>query len=175
MQREFSLYNIETREIGPTGIVWGNKEDIPEGWAVYYGAEVDRDAHIMGPDDTPIPRSTPRPLDETEFGAAVNRERQRRIEAGKVIAGVKVTGSDKDILNLTNLALGAQLRMAMGDDTLTVFRDGDNVDHELSPAQVIGLWQAASTHVSALYAASWMLKEIDPQPADPTDDAHWPA
>lgn len=105
---------------------------------------------------------------------AINAERTRRIIAGKVTDGIRVTGRDEDARNLTNLALGAQLRLAAGDtETLTTFRDGDNVDHELTPPQIMSLWQQSSEYVSALYAASWALKALDPIPADFADDSHW--
>lgn len=106
---------------------------------------------------------------------SINAERQRRILEGKVIDGVQVTGSDEDARNLTSLALGAQLRLAAGDnETLTTFRDGDNVDHQLTPAQLLSLWQQSAAYVSELYAASWTLKAMEPIPSNFADDEHWP-
>lgn len=111
---------------------------------------------------------------------AVNAERARRIIEGTALAlpgGVTVfaTGRDEDFRNLTNLAMAAQLRIAGNDTTTpTVFRDGNNDDHSLTPPQVLALWQAASAHVSAIYAASWAIKAMDPMPDDVTDDVHWP-
>jgi hypothetical protein len=106
----------------------------------------------------------------------INDERDRRIVAGKTINGVYVTGRDVDARNLTNLALAAQLRISQGDvSTLTTFRDGNNVDHELTPPQVLGLWQASATYVSDLYAASWALKAENPIPADYSSDVRWPS
>lgn len=108
--------------------------------------------------------------------AAVNAERQRRIVAGVVIDGVRVTGRDEDARNLTNLALAAQVRVAGGDTaTLTVYRDGDNIDHALTPPQMLALWQHSAAYVSSLYAASWAIKAMDPVPADVTADVLWPA
>jgi hypothetical protein len=116
----------------------------------------------------------PPPPDPT--GADVNAERNRRIVAGKTINGVAVTGRDEDARNLTNLALAAQLRIGSGDTTTTTtFRDGNNVDHDLTPAEMLALWQGSAAYVSALYAASWAIKAMDPLPADITDDALWPA
>lgn len=106
----------------------------------------------------------------------VNRERQRRIIAGTVIDGVHVTGRDEDARNLTNLALAAQLRIAAGDTTTpTVYRDGGNIDHELTPPQMLALWQQSAAYVSALYAASWAIKAMEPLPPDVTADELWPA
>lgn len=108
--------------------------------------------------------------------AAVNAERQRRIVAGAVIGGVRVTGRDEDARNLTNLALAAQLRIAGGDATTpTTYRDGDNVDHDLTPPQMLALWQQSASYVSALYAASWAIKAMDTLPEDVTADELWPA
>jgi phage tail sheath gpL-like len=108
--------------------------------------------------------------------AAVNAERDRRIVAGKTINGVAVTGRDEDARNLTNLALVAQVRIASGDTaTLTTFRDGNNTDHDLTPAEMLALWQGSAAYVSALYAASWVIKALDPIPADYDADARWPA
>lgn len=107
--------------------------------------------------------------------AAVNAERQRRIVAGAVIGGVRVTGRDEDARNLTNLALAAQLRIAGGDATTpTTYRDGDNVDHDLTPPQMLALWQQSAAYVSALYAASWAIKAMEPVPEDVTADELWP-
>lgn len=107
---------------------------------------------------------------------AINAERARRIEAGKIIDGIYVTGRDEDARNLTNLALAAQVRIAAGDmTTLTTLRDGNNINHDLTPPQMLSLWQKSAEYVSALYEASWIIKAMDPMPEDITDDALWPA
>lgn len=109
-------------------------------------------------------------------GDDVNRERNRRIIACTSINGIVVTGRDEDARNLTNLAFSAQLRLATGDTiTTTTFRDGNNVDHDLTPPQIITLWQASAAHVSALYQASWSIKAMDPIPADFRDNQYWAA
>lgn len=108
--------------------------------------------------------------------AEINAERTRRVRLGKVINGVYVTSRDEDARNLTNLALGAQLRIAGEDSTaLTTYRDGDNVDHELTPPQLLSLWQQSAEYVSALYVASWTIMAMNPLPADVTADALWPS
>lgn len=104
----------------------------------------------------------------------INAERARRIAAGTVIGNVYVTGRDEDARNLMALALAAQMRLASGDDeTVTIFRDGDNVDHELTPSQVLHLWQESAAFVSHLYAKSWEIKELDPLPDDITENELW--
>lgn len=127
---------------------------------------------IIGGAYTPPPEPAPKAPDS----ASVNTERDRRIVAGKTINGVAVTGRDEDARNLTNLALAAQLRIASGDTTTTTtFRDGENIDHDLTPPEMLALWQASAAYVSALYAASWVIKAMKPIPADFDADARWPA
>ena len=105
----------------------------------------------------------------------VNAERQRRIVAGRVLNGIRVTGRDVDARNLMSLALIAQMRIASGDTTTpTTFRDGDNLDHDLTPLQILTMWQESAAFVSALYQASWDIKAMDPIPADYTADQYWP-
>jgi hypothetical protein len=110
-----------------------------------------------------------------ELQAEINRERDRRIAAGVTLNGISVTGSDKDRANLSDLAFAAQLRIASGDaTTVTVFRDGDNIDHSLTPAELLTLWQQSAAYVSNLYAASWALKALDPIPQDISNPLYWP-
>lgn len=105
----------------------------------------------------------------------VNAERQRRITAGRLINGVRVTGRDEDARNLMSLALIAQMRIAAADTTTaTTYRDGDNVDHTLTPPQIVSMWQESAAYVSALYQASWDIKAMDPIPADFAADQYWP-
>jgi hypothetical protein len=105
----------------------------------------------------------------------VNAERQSRIVVGRVINGVRVTGRDTDARNLMSLALIAQMRIAAGDTTTpTTFRDGDNVDHALTPPQILTMWQESAAFVSAIYQASWDIKAMDPIPADYAADHYWP-
>jgi hypothetical protein len=111
----------------------------------------------------------------------VNAERERRIAAGATVtvtgAGdIPVQGRDVDVRNLQGLGLGALARVSAGDTTtITTFRDADNVDHALTPPQVLELVQRAAGVVEAIFTASWTIKAMDPLPADITDDALWPA
>lgn len=66
--------------------------------------------------------------------------------------------------------------MASGDTTTTTFfRDGNNVDHELTPKQIVNLFLQSSGFVSDVYAASWALKALDPIPADFADESNLPS
>lgn len=106
----------------------------------------------------------------------VNAERERRILKGETFDGVYVTGDDTNRSNLSGLAFGASLRISQGDTTtITVFRDGNNVDHELTPPALLSVWSQAANHVSMLYEKSWALKAMEPIPADYQSDAYWSA
>lgn len=110
----------------------------------------------------------------------VNSERLRRREAGTVVQvtgtnGIRLQGRDEDLANLQGLAFAAQLRLAQGDTThQTKFRDMDNVDHTLVPAQVLEMWSLGSTWVSQVYEVSWDLKDANPIPLDYADEKYWP-
>lgn len=111
----------------------------------------------------------------------VNIERRRRLEAGVDITladGVTVIplqGRDEDMRNLHGLCTAAQLRIAAGDTTHeTTFRDRDNNDNLLTPPQIVDLWSQGAAWVSAVYQASWAIKDAEPIPSDYTDDSRWP-
>ncbi len=105
--------------------------------------------------------------------AAINAERNRRIEAGTIIGDVYVTGRAEDARKLVSLALIAQMRIAAGVETITIFRDGDNTDHELTPIQILNLWQQSAAYVSHLYAKSWEIKALETLPEDITENSLW--
>lgn len=89
---------------------------------------------------------------------------------------VHVDGRDKDSRNVQGLVTAAQLRISAGDTTtVTTFRDGNNVMHDLTPLQVIELWQKSAAYVSAVYAASWAIKDDEGAiSAHFRNDARWP-
>lgn len=92
-----------------------------------------------------------------------------------VTEAVYVQGRDKDTRNVQGLVTAASLRLGAGDTTtLTPFRDGNNITHQLVPAQVIEMWQKSAAYVSAVYAASWAIKD-GTIAADFHSDARWPA
>lgn len=170
----YTKWRLSDGEIIESGV--SQNPNAGDGEAIHIGAEFSPETHYFDPvAGDPIERASPRPMSDVELQVEINRERTRRIEAGKVIDGVMVTGRDQDRANLSDLAFGAQLRMMAGDNsTVTLFRDGNNVDHELTPPQIISLWQQSAAYVSALYAASWALKAMQPIPQDFQNDAYWP-
>jgi hypothetical protein len=111
----------------------------------------------------------------------VTAHAEKLIEAGVTISitglaePVYVQGRDKDSRNVQGLVTAAQLRLAAGDTaTVTKFRDGNNVMHDLTPAQVIELWQKSAAYVSFVYAASWAIKDGGTIAQDFADDERWP-
>lgn len=111
----------------------------------------------------------------------VNDERARRLTAGTTVTvtghgPVALSGRDEDARNLQGLAFAAQLRLSQGDTAhQTTFRDAGNVDHVLTPAQVLEMWSLGSAWIEQVYAASWALKDTQGGiPADYANDGNWP-
>jgi hypothetical protein len=84
-------------------------------------------------------------------------------------------GRERDQTNLLSLVTASQIRLASGDNTtITKFRDAANIDHDLTPSQIIELWSRGAAWIRANYDASWTIKAMNPIPADYTSDAYWP-
>lgn len=113
------------------------------------------------------------------FRAAVNAKRLAVITAGTnvLITGhgsVALQGRPEDQTSLQGLAFGAQLRLGMGDSTtLMDFLDRENVLHQLLPMQMLELWQKGAAFVSAIYARSWAIKEMDPASTNIEEAGLW--
>lgn len=112
-------------------------------------------------------------------GYDVNNERDKRILRGKVftVTGygeVNLEGRQQDIANLSSLGTFALGAIGSGQGAATTkFRDKDNVVHTLTWSQVFELYTKASAYISAVYTASWNLKDSG-IPADYTEDTYWP-
>ncbi|WP_157967652.1 hypothetical protein [Cohaesibacter intestini] len=76
--------------------------------------------------------------------------------------------------NLLGLVTLAQMRAQANDTTPTTFRDRANVDHSLTPDEVIELWTRGVAYFELVMQAAWALKDLDPIPTDFADDVHWP-
>lgn len=110
----------------------------------------------------------------------VNEERDRRIVQGQSVdvSGVGVftmdTRNEADFRNLNGLALKGTLLMIAADAvTTTEVRDSADQSHYLTGAQLISMAEQVAAKVSAIYAASWALKAMDPIPSDYADDSYW--
>lgn len=120
------------------------------------------------------------PAPPAPTGDDVNAERNRRILAGKTFtlsndAVVELIGAETDMRNLQALAFAASLRIGAGDTTtITNFRDNANVIHQFTPPLVVELFSVGSAYISAIYQASWVLKDGASIPADYAADENWP-
>jgi hypothetical protein len=108
----------------------------------------------------------------------INEERSRRIAKGArlIIPGygeIAMQGRPEDQTNLNARATAASLKLSAGDTSTMIFRDADNIDHELTPQQQIAVFVIGSSWVESQYKASWTLKEMTPIPMDYTDDKWW--
>lgn len=114
-------------------------------------------------------------------GEDVNNERKRRIRIGKVFAvpgygPVAVEGREEDMRNLGALGTAALAAIGAGAGAGTMqFRGADNTVHTLTWAQMFALWQLSTAYVSAVYAASWAIKDGGSVPADYAANSRWPA
>ena len=112
--------------------------------------------------------------------AAVTAEAQRRITLGATFAidgtgDIPVRGGMTDQINLIALAETARDLIAANDTTTTLpYRDAANTIHQLTPTQMLQLVRAGKSRVSAIYAASWALKDGASVPEDYADDSNWP-
>lgn len=120
-----------------------------------------------------VPDAAPEPTDDE-----INAERTRRIDAGAtlLIPGyglIALQGRDEDQRNLNARAAAATLKLQAGDTSLMIFRDANNVIHELTPEQQIMVFAIGSSWVESQYKASWAIKDKKPVPRDYTDDKYW--
>lgn len=112
--------------------------------------------------------------------SGVNAERDRRLAMGATvdvtgIGPIPVQGRAADQINLMALGDTAKDLIAAGvTDPIIPFRDGDNVIHDLTPEQVAEMARKGKEAASAIYAASWALKDSGYIPDDYADDRHWP-
>ncbi|MBW3099272.1 hypothetical protein, partial [Pseudohoeflea coraliihabitans] len=112
--------------------------------------------------------------------AGVNAERTRRLLAGKAfnVTGYGTVHPDGSIATQTILNRQAAKAKAMQADNdasaSLVFRDVQNVIHQLTPSQMLELVDLGSAWVEATYKASWDIKDMNPIPADYADVKRWP-
>lgn len=89
---------------------------------------------------------------------------------------IAVSGRPEDIRNMAGLGQGALTRIVLGDTVTEVpFRDDNDDVYNLTPPQMLELWQKSAGYVSAIYQASWAIKEMDPIPRDYANTAYWPS
>lgn len=115
----------------------------------------------------------------------VNMERSRRIKAGEIFlvsgAGlIPLTGRNEDKINLAALkATAKELQGAGVSDPVMTFRDANNVNHLLTPAQMIDLVDQGQAWIFAVMQRSWEMKDGTGAytagiPEDYYESHHWP-
>lgn len=118
-------------------------------------------------------------------GAEINTERDRRIAIGKTftVTGygeVALQGRIQDQVNLQARLIAAQAAKVLGvTGSLLVIRDANNVNHMLTPDQVIELVGDGSAWIEATMQVSWNMKDgvgsfVDGAPYDFGNDGYWP-
>lgn len=119
---------------------------------------------------------------ESELKSQINDHRETLIVDGCTVAianvgTIYVTGTAQDVRNVDGLGQGALARIVSGDTTTVLtFRDGNNDLYDLTPPQMLELWQKSAGYISALYQASWVIKDMSPIPEDFTSNtAYWPS
>jgi hypothetical protein len=125
-------------------------------------------------DKTPEPE--PRPLTSLD----VDIEHDRRAAIGKTFTvigygEIPLEGSLRTQTVLLALKDTARDMQTTGvTDVVLFFTDRDNVDHNLTPAQVIELVDQGKAYMQALHEAKRALKNTSPIPADYAADTYWP-
>lgn len=110
----------------------------------------------------------------------VDREHDRRASIGRTFTvadygDVALEGSLRTQTVLLALKDTARDLVAAGVTAPVLFlTDRDNVDHYLTPAQMIELVNAGKGYMQALHEAKRAIKALEPIPADYADDARWP-
>ena len=85
------------------------------------------------------------------------------------------TRDGRDFRNINGLGAVGLARQMSGDETVTKFRDADNVDQSLKPAELIEMGLKIAGAVDAIYKARWALKAMKPIPSDFAANSYWPA
>lgn len=110
----------------------------------------------------------------------VDEERGARLKKGLVVSvdgygDVAVRGGSNELATLTSLALRAFILSSRGKPPASfVYRDRDNIVHDLSPDQVIDLWERASGFAEDAFKASWKIKDQPEIPDNVRKDSQWP-
>lgn len=114
----------------------------------------------------------------TPTGADVDAERDRRRYL-QISVTTSPTGTfpiDMDAisqLNIQGVATAGLYLANAAPSQVTVFRDANNVNHNLLPSELIAMGLGVQTYIGNLYAKSWALKAMSPIPADYAADSYW--
>lgn len=151
----------------------------PDGYEItvpVFPGNRDYDAIVAQHGTIAEPSSTTNPITSEQ----VDSERDRRLDIGHSFSVPGITdpiplqGTLRDQFLLSQLKDAAQDLTSQGvTDPVIRFHDGINVDHMVTPAQMILLVIQGRSWVSMMMEKGWALKALDPIPADYADDSHW--
>lgn len=113
----------------------------------------------------------------------INNERNRKLEKKYAVkltdtVIVNVNMNQESLTNLHQLATMAQILISKNDDRTTTYRDADNVNHSLTPSDLIEVFLAVNLQIQSLYEACWLIKDDADLPANLKllkQDPRWPA
>ncbi len=121
---------------------------------------------------------------QADLKAAVDAERDRRIDGGFIFEGVEYQSRPEDRENIAGAAtaaLGAIMAGAQPGDLRWhggaedfAWIASDNTMHAMDAQTVYAFGQAAMAHKQAHIFAARTLKDADPIPGDFADDQWWP-
>lgn len=158
---------------------------VPEGFrSVGRALEFDPVADVVR--EVPVLEEIPASEIQKQLERRVTAEASRRIEKGKSFSvpgipnPIPVPGTP-DYIDLINAKFGAsQVFKAQGvTDPIMLFRDKTNINHMLTPDQMLSLCLQAMQWYEATRRVSWDMKDgvapfLDGIPADFAEDKHWP-
>ncbi|WP_242221717.1 hypothetical protein [Shinella zoogloeoides] len=113
--------------------------------------------------------------------SSVDEEHDRRALVGKTftVTGYGDVALEGSLLTQTVLLALKDTARDLVDagvtDPVLMLTDRDNVDHYMTPPQVVELVNAGKQYMQELHVAKRALKEMEPVPADFADDGYWPA
>ena len=121
---------------------------------------------------------------QADLKAAVDAERDRRINGGFIFEGVEYQSRPEDRENIAGAAtaaLGAIVAGAQPGDLRWhggaedfAWIAADNTTHTMDAQTVYAFGQAAMAHKQAHIFAARDIKDADPIPEDVADDGYWP-
>lgn len=126
-----------------------------------------------------IPAAARSAAAERAFRAAVDAERDRRLARGIAVTlpghgPVRLRGRERDQIALLALKDTARDMAAAGVTAAVIpFRDAEDAEHLLSPAQICALADAGKGAAARIYRAAWAIKAAQPRPAELSDEALW--
>jgi hypothetical protein len=111
--------------------------------------------------------------------ARINQERDARIQAGVEFGGARFDTDERSRANLAAAVTFISAARAEGlqvPETIT-WRDQADVDHALTPSELVYLGAAMFQHVESVYRGSWALKDAvaAAETAEAVDAVRWPA